>query len=979
VVVTDHYCLDLAVSSCDDEDVVRFLKHPDLQENRQVHPSVFKPVFEHLVGEDRTAEACMVRILGLRFVALAMAELETYDAKHREFIEATCADLAKESAAVGYPECQALFVGLLATGAAKLRKDEESFVLFRQAISIARQLIASGTRCYKTLLAGLLGNYGNALRFAGRHTEAIHALTEAVELRRQRPGHDAELDRRHLASALSDLAAGFVAEKRFREAETLLVEATGIHRQLPLNKLKARRALAGALSNLALLYTEQRRFHAATEVTEEALSIRRALAAEMPDAHLADLGTTLSNLGMLLDDLRDFNGAANALREAIAIRRSLAQAQPSVFNADLAKTLNNLGNVLAMTETASDLRAAFAAYTEALDIRRRLAAENPELHGSAVAQTLGNIAALRLSAGQLPEAILGFEEVITVLSELPQGERAEHLPQLAGVFGNLGSVLFRSARYAEARKALENAVGFWTQLAGAEPEVYEGQLAGTLNDLSLCLSKLGLHEDALQTARKAIAFAERLEDYLHLAKGDVSGAYWLVMTEAVQRRSADEVYAGLATVRDPAAKLNSGSNSRALVAAQEALSNTEQLVEMPLRLVIVEKLADDHILFGVLSSDTQQFSYEITTDFVPSARSLFALLHDPFTDSSALRRGVDSDQAIELGEDSWVSLPEFVQDALEPTGKHDVLLCGDPDSLDLPWEAMRFGSKDDDWLGLHRTLTRVPCLSEDVLTRLGPEACGGNDRSAAVVCPWDIPNQVPLPEALAEAMEVTELLRSASVDLVPDGEPLLGSAADIKGFHTVLMRSPAIIHFAGHGDIVRDEVNLVLRNSDGDNGDTLFGRHDMVEVKKASSRPSVFSSRPLVVLNACWAGRSRDFGGQREDLASAFLAEGASCVIAYPTPVHDDVGRMLGTLLYVPAMHDSRGLAFTFKRVRSLVQRKCRGTSYWWTWFWMRYQGNPYARLQLRTCSSDQPMLREYREPQAIKLVRDFFSPYEEW
>ena len=288
---------------------------------------------------------------------------------------------------------------------------------------------------------------------------------------------------------------------------------------------------------------------------------------------------------------------------------------------------------------------------------------------------------------------------------------------------------------------------------------------------------------------------------------------------------------------------------------------------------------------------------------------------------------------------------------------------------------MRFGSKESDWLGLHRNLARLPWLSEEVLTRLGPEVCGEDSRSAAIVCPWDIPNQVPLHEALAEAMEVTELLRSAGYDLMPDGEPLLGSTADMKGFQAALMCSPTIIHFAGHGDIVRSEVTLVLRDSvSGEDGDSLFDRHSIAEAKKASSRPSLFLSRPLVVLNACWAGRSRDFGGQREDLASAFLAEGASCVIACPTPVHDDVGRMLATLLYVPSMQDCRGLAFTFKRVRSLVERKCRGKSYWWTWFWMRYQGNPYARLPLGDFGLDQPRLRDQRKPKAIELVRNFID-----
>lgn len=203
-VTTNGRSLALAAASCDERDIVTFLQHSDVKEHRQIHPSVFTPIVNRLIAVGRLDEACVIRILGFRFVASAMAELETYDGQLREFIEATCADLAKESAACDYPECHALFLGLLATGAAKLRRDAGSFALFDQAILLARELVGAGAHCYAPLLAGLLSNLGNALRFAGRHRDAIHALSESVTIRRRCSGHDAEQDQRHLASALSD-------------------------------------------------------------------------------------------------------------------------------------------------------------------------------------------------------------------------------------------------------------------------------------------------------------------------------------------------------------------------------------------------------------------------------------------------------------------------------------------------------------------------------------------------------------------------------------------------------------------------------------------------------------------------------------------------------------------------------------------------------------------------------------------------------
>jgi CHAT domain-containing protein len=301
-----------------------------------------------------------------------------------------------------------------------------------------------------------------------------------------------------------------------------------------------------------------------------------------------------------------------------------------------------------------------------------------------------------------------------------------------------------------------------------------------------------------------------------------------------------------------------------------------------------------------------------------------------------------------------------------------VLLCGDSDSLDLPWEAMRVGPNEDEWLGLQRHLARLPYLSEQIIASLRPEDCGAGSQSAAIVCPWDVPGQIQLDEAEAEAMEVAQLLGQAGYQFLPCGEPLMGRSADTKAIQSVLLASPTVVHFAGHGGIVRNEGVLVLWDQDSSSScEALFGRREMAALKQKSSRAVLLMSRPLVVLNACWLGRSHDFGGQREDLAATFLDEGAGCVIAWPTPVHDEVGRILATLLYVPSTEDQRGLAFTFQKVRSLIERKYRGKNYWWTWFWIRYQGNPYARLPLAARGADIPALSDQRIPRAIELVRE--------
>jgi tetratricopeptide (TPR) repeat protein len=974
IVTSEEGCLEQAISLCNDQDIARFLSDPDLRANRQLHPSRFEALVDRLLVEGRVADASVVNWLGYRFVALAVSELETYGDEHQAFIHRTCAALAEQSTKLGFTECQALFVGLLATGAAKLRKDDQCFALFDQAIGLARQLVASGGHEYAQLLAGLLSNFGNALRFAGRHGDAIMALTESVSILRQLSAQDSNRHLEHLASSLSNLAAALGADKRFHEVEGPLVEAASIQRRLAREKPKLRRALAGTLSNLAFLHIEQRRYREARTIVQETLAIRRALSAELPEVHLPDLAATLNNFGMLLGDLRDYSGAIHMLHETISIRRGLARKQPSVFEPDLAATLNNLGNTLVLSGSSSDMNDGLAAYSEALEIRRRLASQDPRLYEPTLAQTLGNLAALRCDLGHHAAAAVTFQEVATILAKFCQISPEPHEPQLAGCLGNLGQTLFRAGDHTAARRILEDSVALWRRLASKEPEAYEGELAGTLNDLALVLSKLGSSKEAMRTAKEAIGLAERLQGHVHLAKGDVSGAYWLVISDCVRRSSSKEVFAALATVRDPAARLIFGPTPEGLAAARASLNGVERATGMSIRFLIVEKLSDDRAFFGVLQSDGKDtFRYEISERFVLIARSLFALLHEPFTDEDAMRRGVDAAQAREVGLELWERLPPFVRETLHPANQHDVLICGDPDSLDLPWEALHLGPGDVGWLGLHRHLTRIPDLSQTTMRLLGPRRRRSNSLSAAIICPWDVPGQAALNGALAEAKEVAALLQRAGYSLLPEGKPLLSCAANMASMEAVLTASPAVLHFAGHGDIVRGEVALVLSGAGIDNSYDLFDRRSLAEIRAKSRRTKILSSSPIVVLNACWAGRSRAFGGQREDLASAFLAEGASCVVACPTPVYDDVGQMLATLLYVPSIQHKQGLGKTFQQVRSLVARRLHDEAHWWTWFWMRSFGNPYTSIPLRR-HPRRSLLKESgseERSKALDLIRD--------
>jgi len=161
---------------------------------------------------------------------------------------------------------------------------------------------------------------------------------------------------------------------------------------------------------------------------------------------------------------------------------------------------------------------------------------------------------------------------------------------------------------------------------------------------------------------------------------------------------------------------------------------------------------------------------------------------------------------------------------------------------------------------------------------------------------------------------------------------------------TVLGDPPAVIHFTGHGGIDGNEEVMLLWDSVREHEVSRYGRAQFEQVKAARGRPDgkLLVNGPLVVLNSCVTGRAREHGGKREDLASAFMAEGAAAVIASPFPISEGVGVALGTDLYG---QDDDGIGEAVLRIRRhLAATVCaEDPRLWPAWMLIACHGNPYA------------------------------------
>jgi tetratricopeptide (TPR) repeat protein len=119
----------------------------------------------------------------------------------------------------------------------------------------------------------------------------------------------------------------------------------------------------------------------------------------------------LNNLANLHSDTQQLSLAEEEYREALDIRRTLAAGNPQAYLPDVAMTLNNLAVLHSATQ---QLSLAEEEYREALDTYRTLAAGNPQAYLPDVAMTLNNLAVLHKATQQLSLAEEEYREALDI-------------------------------------------------------------------------------------------------------------------------------------------------------------------------------------------------------------------------------------------------------------------------------------------------------------------------------------------------------------------------------------------------------------------------------------------------------------------------------------------------------------------------------------------------------------------------------------
>ncbi len=178
-----------------------------------------------------------------------------------------------------------------------------------------------------------------------------------------------------------------------------------------------------------------------------------------------------------------------------------------------------------------------------------------------------------------------------------------------------------------------------------------------------------------------------------------------------------------------------------------------------------------------------------------------------------------------------------------------------------------------------------------------------------------------------------------------------GTQASEQALVKAINEQPDILYYSGHGEIIEGEELLVL-NTDLSvkkplSTTTFFGNQQLSLLASKKNKP-LFNNSPLIILNCCNSGRTRNYGGAREDLVSTFLRHGAGTVIATALPINDTVGKEFADTLFSPTIANKLSIGDqVLETRRSLANGLCSDVKkpFWAAWGMIHIHGSADAAV----------------------------------
>ncbi len=220
--------------------------------------------------------------------------------------------------------------------------------------------------------------------------------------------------------------------ERWDASELAYKDALNILRSLAVSNASYQPRLAATLVNLGNLQRHRKNWPEAAKSYQEAEQTCRALIVKAPGVYSplvaeldVDMGNLYSDSHLETKSEEEYlNKVEDLYGNAIETFTQLANANPAVYLPDKAQALNNLGSLYQSNPNWTKYskverwNKSIDCYNRALEIRRKLAENNPDAFASALAQTLSSRASLYAQAQKWPLAEPDYNEALKIRDSL---------------------------------------------------------------------------------------------------------------------------------------------------------------------------------------------------------------------------------------------------------------------------------------------------------------------------------------------------------------------------------------------------------------------------------------------------------------------------------------------------------------------------------------------------------------------------------
>ncbi len=377
--------------------------------------------------------------------------------------------------------------------------------------------------CTDQRLKGKIDNLcGLSYYKIGSYQEAYQRLLSSMQIRKRLSEEDSSLKLEY-AESCTNLARVYYYLDRHGEADELYRQAISVYSQAEESDDVCIK-IADVQMSLADLYYQTNKHKEAEELSAKALEVCKRLAETQPSylEYVANIGSRLAhiNRAILSHRFSDmyFVGSLELRSRLLpygkrvfsallkTICRMLSEEYEAQGYVKYAKTLQhcstsidssaNLKNELAETDFSYygktvDCRKIEEWGLQALDIRRKLARNNPEAYESSVAESCKNLAETYLLSDEFDKAERYLEESLEIQKRLMSFKGESENGALAATDCVFAELYSETNRFEKAEKAYKSAINIYRSLS------FTNELARTYNHLGRLYCKFGKKDEAL--------------------------------------------------------------------------------------------------------------------------------------------------------------------------------------------------------------------------------------------------------------------------------------------------------------------------------------------------------------------------------------------------------------------------------------------------------------------------------------------------